>query len=212
MLLVLDLDDTLINTFHSVTLPAYRSLISELNRRNNVQLPEKKAFKDLEYFRCTSQSSYHAMQRFFKKHDLKNSLEWALDYVYYYNDYGDVELSPGVMSFLQDNTDVACAIVTRGVESRQKQKIAKSFLRDFKFERVVVVPTGDKSLAYRSLIDEFNPGFCVLVADRSDDFMHTEGLFSKRVLFTPSYFLEAQLNFFADLKLSNFKDLRDVLQ
>ena len=211
MLLIFDLDDTLIDTFHSVTILAYKALILELNKKRSVQLNVDQALVELIELRFYAGSSMKTLELFFNLHKIESSLKTAFDFVYCFRNYFEIELSPGVYEFLKKNKHIKKVIVTRGVEDRQRDKIRKSKLSMFHFEKVVVVSSGDKSQAYQEVLNEFKPKKSILIADRKEDFAYTQGLFTKRVFFVVPYFKEVKLDFFEDLKISNLKDLADVL-
>ena len=211
MLFVFDLDDTLINTFECITLFAYKSLLKEIKDREIKDLSLHKAFTEIKEIRRVCLSSRKTLQIFFQKHAIPTPWEWAFDFVQTFEGYDAITLNQGVsdcLSVIRGNT---CAIVTKGIAKRQRKKIDRSSLHKFNFARIVVVESGSKENAYHSIIKEFKPEKSILIADRKDDFVGTQGLFSQRVLFTPPYFSVAKPDFLVDLQLSNLKDLSAML-
>lgn len=211
MLFIFDLDDTLIDTFHSITVRAYKALIVKIKKKHPLQIDADKALASLIEYRTGMSSSRSAMKSFFVEYNIQMNIESALDFVYSFNDYPEAVLNPGVYDFLKEISQEKSVIVTRGIESRQLEKIQKSLLSSFFFERIIVVGSEDKSEAYKDVLQQFRLEKSILVADREEDFKDTQGLITKRVLFVPSYFKRAKSEFFVDLEISNLKDLRGVL-
>ncbi|MBI5346029.1 MAG: HAD family hydrolase [Chlamydiae bacterium] len=156
MLIIFDLDDTLIDTSNCIVpimlKKALGKMISEGLKVNNFEEALAKLL-DINKF---SEHSYDAIKTFLEDEKMESLYDIGVQAVY--SDIPDeIEILPlrGAKTLLKElSNKYKLAVVTKGREANQLKKLKKSGL-DTSFFSKIMVTEGDKGACYQKIIDEF---------------------------------------------------------
>lgn len=171
MLIVFDLDDTLIDTSGSVVPLKLRQFVLWLQKLGHLEGDSQEIFSEL--MRCHSESSSgkELLRSFLEKRELSH-LIYEAQRLYRAPMQGDwrVKTTPNAINFLEyiGGKGFILALVTIGNREFQLQKIKKAGLELSIFSKIMVPEDNNKKPCYRALLNEFSddPARCVVVGDR----------------------------------------------
>jgi putative hydrolase of the HAD superfamily len=171
LLIIFDLDDTLIDTSGQITPFQLRASIDAMVDSGVLFNDVDQTKKNLLRLNETAQSAKHALEEFCEINQLsKKDLELALSVVY--------DQIPSNLSF--DPHDQALeilsglcethklALVTVGKEHLQMMKLKKAGIHSDLFSKIIVTQERNKKIHYQSMIDEFevHPSEVLVCGDR----------------------------------------------
>lgn len=168
MLIIFDLDDTLIATSDFITPWRFNRV---------AQILKKDGFSDetLEYFvsemtqaHAEFSSSQEALEFFLKKFEVSCALhQECLECLNLYDLDIPVRVYPGVYELLHSlKKSFKMVLVTSGQSPIQNLKIQKASLHHGFFENVMIVESGSKEFFYKKIYDEFKPSQILVIGDR----------------------------------------------
>lgn len=171
MLIIFDLDDTLIDTSGSVT-PVQLTRAIEMLVGQGVIFPDQQEAVDvLLRLNQTAPSARHALAEFFEISGIDDSLMPLAHDLVYYNipDNIVVEAHHRAVEILQSLSEIhKLALVTVGREDLQLLKLKKAGIDSDIFSKIVVTPVKNKKTHYQSIVDEFDvdPSEVLVCGDR----------------------------------------------
>ena len=159
MLLIFDLDDTLLDTYHSIIPVMFREALVAM-------MQEGLIVKDLDasldrllklYVQKDSGTCRDVLNNFLLEQREEKYLEKGVQVVYgSLPEDLSVRLMDGALSLLQDlKKDHDLALVTRGKKEVQKQKLEKTGLDCGFFSSIAIVEGGDKKPYYALLAHQY---------------------------------------------------------
>ncbi len=161
MLIIFDLDDTLIDSYGCNIVPALRKVNTWLVENGYVATEDEELLR----LNATSLSARHALQKYLINHNY-SLFEQAFK-IYKKNTHGSITIMDGAKEVLQRLSSHTLVVVTKGREEKQFRKLRESGLRNF-FHRIVVTPYYDKGEYYSRLLQDFslNPTEVVVIGDK----------------------------------------------
>lgn len=174
MLIIFDLDDTLVDTFRCLTLPKLKeSLIHMIQGGLKLDCSFERAWADLKRCNVEAKDSKEALSSFLP--DFKNGelfLEQSIAYVYESSDEG-LNLKPVLgaiegLKKLKKKHTLAC--VTKGFRGRQLRKLEKAGIDWALFSKIVVTQSSSKKVSYQKVLREcgFSPEETLVCGDKFD--------------------------------------------
>lgn len=172
MLIIFDLDDTLIDTSGSIVPYKLHKALQAMINRGLVVDHFHKALEILKMIDAYSESTLHALKEFLEIHDVPQEkfLEVACHEVYHSQDFEqDVLPTKGAIETLFDlSKKHSLAIVSAGVLDIQLEKMKKAGIDTSIFSRIVVCKEGGKKQYYEQILGDlkFQPRDVVVCGDR----------------------------------------------
>lgn len=171
MLLIFDLDDTLVQTSSYLTIPRLESAFSLLVEKGLRVGNQEEAFALLIRLNQTAESAKSALLEFLEILGQKDPFaELGIQEIYKEMD-DDSELEPleGVretLDLLQERHTLC--IATMGVEREQRRKIEKAGIDSTLFSKILVSSDKNKKPLYKKILEEtgFTPKETVVCGDR----------------------------------------------
>lgn len=165
MLIIFDLDDTLIQTSRLITPWRFEKVLQALGLQQDLYA---KLSCDLMNCHMSFDSSQEALQAVFKTHDIhRTHFDVAKGFLDSFDDTIPVELFSGVEILLKVlKTNHKIVLVTKGRQDQQKLKIQKAGLSDGFFEHMIIVDTGSKKQAFSQLATGYDSKNVLVVGDR----------------------------------------------
>ena len=172
MLIIFDLDDTLIDTSGSIVpYKLYKALQAMMNHGLMIDhFP--RALEMLKMIDSYSESTLHALKEFLEIHDAPQGklLEVACHEVYHSQDFEqDILPTKGAIETLFDlSKKHSLAIVSAGVLDIQLEKMKKAGIDTSIFSRIVVCKEGSKKQYYEQILGDlkFLPRDVIVCGDR----------------------------------------------
>ncbi len=170
MLIIFDLDDTLIDTSGSITPIFFKKAIKELIK-NGLEIDEEKAFEKLIKIDKKSSSSKQSLKSFLLNIDAKkNFYDIALKIMNNTN-LSDIKVftlknANQILKYLSNFHKLA--IVTAGDEKFQLYKIKKAGIDTSLFSKIVVAKDENKEPYYKKIIEQLDIDIkdCFVCGDR----------------------------------------------
>ena len=157
MLIIFDLDDTLIDTSFSITPVKLQDAFHRMQAAG-MQFPEEgRGIEILQRLNSTALSAKDALEEFFEIHQLeKRFLSIGLEEIYEgYSDEIPVFPVKGAIEVLDELCHYhEMAIVTVGKEGLQKKKMKKAGIDFSYFSRIIVTETKNKKPHYQQILEE----------------------------------------------------------
>lgn len=174
MLIIFDLDDTLVDTFRCLTLPKLKeSLIHMVQGGLELDCTFARAWSDLKRLNAECQDSSQALKTFLP--DFKNGqafVERSISYVYESPDEGlDLKAVKGVpQGLLELKKKHTLACVSKGFRARQLRKLEKAGIDSTWFSKIVITQSSNKKQAYQKVLRElsFSPSETLVCGDKFD--------------------------------------------
>lgn len=171
MLVIFDLDDTLVTTSESISPIKMRDALALILRKHPLAVAFEEALQFLKEVDRTQESFRHTLAVFGERFGVPSSLLKEAEEEFYYNLPEDLPLTttPGAHEVLQElKKQHELAIVTRGIEVQQKQKIEKVGIDPSLFSRIIVLESGNKGGKYQALMEElgYHPKDVIVCGDR----------------------------------------------
>ena len=169
MLIIFDLDDTLIDTTGSVT-PAMRALALQAMERAGLRVSEQEK-KWLSMIDAVSESGVASIRFFLTSVGADPALA-AVGKAVWYGDLPEglrVEAMPGANNVLKSLSEKhKLAIVSIGNPDLQMLKIEKGGINSAFFSKIVIVPEEDKKPSYQKVMQDLgvSPRETVVCGDR----------------------------------------------
>lgn len=165
MLIIFDLDDTLIQTSRFITPWRFEKVLQGLGFQQSLHA---KVSYDLMNCHMTFDSSHEALQAVFKNHDIPHAhFESAKRFLDSFDDTIPVELFNGVKTLLENlRTKHKLVLVTKGRQDQQQLKIQKAGLSDGFFEHMLIVDVGSKKQAFSQLALGYDSKNVLVIGDR----------------------------------------------
>lgn len=171
MLIIFDLDDTLIDTSGSIIPIKLKDALTRMIEEGLAVPSFPEALELLERLNQTAESSRHALSEFLNICDADNQfLEIGLKEIYH-NISPEIAIStlpfaPELLAELKENHQLA--LVTIGFEGQQLAKMKKAGIDSSIFSRIVVTEERNKKPHYQAIISElgFNPHEVIVCGDR----------------------------------------------
>lgn len=147
MLIIFDLDDTLIQTSRFITPWRFKKVLENLNLDPAIK---SDIFDSLQTRHLEFESSQEAIEQIFKSYKIDEiNLNQASYFLNSYDEQIPVYLFSGVKELLQNlKLNYSLALVTKGKAELQKLKILKAGLEDDFFNQIVIVESGNKKEAF----------------------------------------------------------------
>lgn len=160
MLIIFDLDDTLIDTSGSIIPNQLKKAFDKMvDCGLDIENPEE-ALETLQRIDNKSESSRHALKEFLEIHDQPISLLESLCEVVYKNLDLQTPIYPttGACEVLTDlfQKRHKLAVVSIGVPHLQLEKMKKAGIDTAFFSRIIVCEDTDKKIYYKQLMEELN--------------------------------------------------------
>ena len=171
MLIIFDLDDTLIDTSVSVTPIKLNDAFFRMMEEGMPIQDISQSLSILQRINAQAESSKSAIAEFLEIHDL-DARFLAVGVKAMYEDFSDdinVSPLPGALEILQEFSQMhQLAVVTGGTESQQRAKMKKAGIDFSFFSKVVVSPDNSKKAHYQAIVEElgFDPKDVVVCGDR----------------------------------------------
>lgn len=162
MLIIFDLDDTLVDTYQCLTIPKIKeTLIHMVQGGLKLDCSFEQAFNDLVACTRAAPSGRDALISFLP--DFKNGadfLESSTNYLYESSDEGlDLRAIPGAIEALEKLQEKhALALVSVGFEGRQLRKLEKAGIDSRFFAKIEITQVRRKGGIYLKLMEEL--GVC----------------------------------------------------
>jgi len=171
LLIIFDLDDTLIDTSHTITRPLWRKALEEMIQ-GGLQVEDfSKALFHLWALDQNTQSSSETLRLFLSFYQANISLQEiglkALQKIDVLQT--KIQPLPGVLEGLKIlQAAYTLAVVSKGVESLQREKLKKAGIDTAFFSKIVISEEGNKKVYYKKLFEELKepPQNCTVVGDR----------------------------------------------
>ncbi len=171
MLIIFDLDDTLVTTSVSITPIKMRDALHAMIAEGLVVPDFDAALKQLEEIDRSQETFRHSLKVFGERfHATEHQLEAGAK-EFYHNISCDIPLEAAqgakeVLNLLAK--DHLLAVVTRGNKPTQSQKLEKAGIDTALFSRIIVLEQGCKGREYQSLLQElgYPPSEVIVCGDR----------------------------------------------
>jgi len=157
LLIIFDLDDTLIDTSSSIVPLKLDEAFTRMLEEGMVVEDEEASRLELKRLNAASPSAKEALAEFVEINQLsKKFLDIALHEVYenFSEDMPVFALKGAIEITKELSLDHDLAMVTAGVEKHQKFKIRKSGLEPSCFRKIIVCSSGEKKRFYQKLLEE----------------------------------------------------------
>ncbi len=216
MLVIFDLDDTLIDTSRSI-IPLRLERIIERMMQQGCHFQDKtKALDELLRINEGARNTKYALTEFFELNQVNQNFLILADEELSSEEQVSISLVEGACQILNDlSRNHTLAIVTAGMPALQKKKIVESGIPENLFSKIVVCPPGQKGKSYLDCLQDlqFNPKECVVCGDRiQHDLapakrlgMHTIHIRQGRGLF------QKDLHFDCDYSMNSLEEISDLL-
>lgn len=165
MLLIFDLDDTLI-----LSSPKWKEAIEKMVDAGLILPSKEEAVEEIRALDRRSLSAKEALRRFFLLHQVDEKY-FAIGYHEIYHNFSfdqPVPLAPSALELLTFlKQDHLLALVTRGDEQAQRMKLEKSGIDSALFSKIIVC-SGSKLEAYQMMVLELqiSPDEVIVCGDR----------------------------------------------
>jgi putative hydrolase of the HAD superfamily len=170
LLIIFDLDDTLIDTTDSLSFPRMKRAFNHLCCHGFFSNNPQEALDNLEKHHQAASSSAEAWEKWGVLYQLPRSwLHWGVQEIYNSSLDDPIERSEGASEVLQElSQQHTLALVTAGEEVHQRKKLEKAGLDSTSFSKIIVCGKGDKGIHYQRLAQEmrFLPKESVVCGDR----------------------------------------------
>jgi HAD superfamily hydrolase (TIGR01549 family) len=168
LLIIFDLDDTLIQTSRLITPWRFQKVLYSLCQHHNMVCDHEALSHDLAKSHQEFETSQSALAHFFHLHNVNSSfLEKATDLLNEFDESIPVEVFEGVYDMLKNlkiNLKLSC--VTAGKRDIQTLKIQKSKLDQSFFDSIHIVESGDKQETYEQVCSGISKEDVLVVGDR----------------------------------------------
>lgn len=171
MLIIFDLDDTLVDTSGSI-IPYKLQQALRLMVKHGLELPDfQQALSMMTTMDARSDSTYDALKEFLEIHDAeKKFLQIAYQEVYENQIFEyDVLPTKGAMEVLIDLAKKhTLAVVSAGIKEIQLEKMKKAGIDTSVFSRIVICEAFNKKVYYQQLIEDLKivPSEVLVCGDR----------------------------------------------
>jgi len=167
LLIIFDLDDTLIQTSEVITPWRFQRVLKFLESKGHDNDLLESLYQEITKQHQRFETSSEALLFFFQKHQINQS--FYPECLSILNDFTQdlpVSIYKGVIEMLKAlKSEVRLACVTSGMTSNQELKLNKSGLKEL-FEEIIIVETGDKVHAYRTVFENSKKSCVLVVGDR----------------------------------------------
>lgn len=172
MLIIFDLDDTLIDTSGSITPVKLREAVSAAEEAGHVFEDKERALARLIRLNESSGTAKAALERWAEEEKIAD-IPYRIGLSRYesFPEGIDIHLVPGVKEVLSAFSGaVRMAIVSRGDPARQRFKIRQAGISERMFYKIFVSESVDKGVYYERLISELEeePSRVIVCGDRFD--------------------------------------------
>lgn len=220
MLIIFDLDDTLVDTYRCLTIPKLKeTLIHMVQGGLKLDCSFEHAFNELVTCTRSAPSGREALISFLP--DFKNGadfLESSTNYLYESSDEG-LDLAPveGALQALnQLKENHTLCLVSAGFEGRQKRKLEKAGIDSGIFGRIEVTQARRKGDIYLRLMEElgFSPKQTIVCGDKFDVDIEPAvrlGCFTAHAEFSPRRCIKRS-GLEADISVTTFNQLLDFIE
>lgn len=170
MLIIFDLDDTLIETSMSITRVQMKKTLDFFLKEKKISGNLDEMFQDLCLIDSDAESAQDAIEFFWKKKGFDaNSLSQAIEKIYGPLD-PDVEVKAveHVVEVLSNLSRHTLCLVSRGKRSQQLYKLEKAGIDSSVFCKIIVSEEKNKLTHYQALLEEYkvDPSNVVVCGDR----------------------------------------------
>lgn len=171
MLLIFDIDDTLIDTSGTLIPPLLKNALTVLNQRGVVIGNFDKAYASLLHIDKVSISSEAALHEFIELHGgKKQDFDHALKEIYMPSELPKkVETLEGAVPLLQEIAkNFPLCIVSKGVEAIQKEKLQKAGIPLTLFDHILISENPQKKGQYLKILNRSGipPEKILVIGDR----------------------------------------------
>lgn len=169
MLIIFDLDDTLVETSSSVTPVILEHIFLKLLKNGLCVKDEKKELNYLLKLNKEESSSKNVIKKFLKKHKLEKFYDFSIKELYNEDFVKYLKIKKNVKKVLHDlYKKHYLALVTVGKDSLQKKKLINAGIDYSIFSIIDVVNESNKRPSYKRIIDllEIDPKFIIVCGDR----------------------------------------------
>ncbi|MCI5052611.1 MAG: HAD family hydrolase [Simkaniaceae bacterium] len=171
MLIIFDLDDTLIDTTYSITPNKLEKALERLMNAGATIGDFNTALEALKRLDETAMSSSNSLAEFLEINELGPKMKNLAFDEMRSNDLKDIGVAcrEGLEEMIEElSCDHTLAIVTSGDENLQRQKMEKARIPLRKFSEVIICPPGAKEKPYRELMLDFelDPQEILVCGDR----------------------------------------------
>ncbi len=168
MLIIFDLDDTLIKTSELITPWRFKQVLDHLQEVGLLQNASHSLLNDLIEKHSEYSSSQEALGDLFKKSGIDDSIiQEAAHKLNAYDPDIPVSVFSGVYQLLNKlKKEYQLALVTSGTMQIQNLKIQKSDLTNNYFDFIEIVEGTDKKTAYQNIFNSSNNQKVIVVGDR----------------------------------------------
>ncbi|MBT7332436.1 HAD family hydrolase [Candidatus Woesearchaeota archaeon] len=172
MLIIFDLDDTLIDSWNTSIPIKLKIALQEMIKAGLKVKDEEIAFQRILELNESTDNGKTALQTFL--HELNNTDEKLLEighHAYYGGPVVDIIRPPlpGAIEVLQIlHKNHTLSIVTHGEEETQNDKITRSKIDTSLFKKIIITPKYDKLNSYKQILEElhFSPENSVVIGDK----------------------------------------------
>jgi len=220
LLIIFDLDDTLVDTYRCLTIPKLKeTLIHMVQGGLRLDCSFEQAFNDLVVCTRSAPSGREALISFLP--DFKNGadfLESSTNYLYESSDEGlNLEAVPGAIEALEQlKENHTLCLVSVGFEGRQRRKLEKAGIDSGIFAKIEITQAHRKGDIYRGLIEElgFSPKETIVCGDKFDVDIEPAvrlGCFAAHAEFSPRRCIKRS-GLEADISVTTFNQLLDFVE
>lgn len=167
MLIIFDLDDTLIQTSQFITPWRFEKVLDSLNLENMIK---DQILQDLIACHLKFESSQEALDQVLRLYKLDESLIKQAKLTF--NSYDPsipVHLFKGVDLLLENlKSAYKLVLVTRGHVDQQRLKIEKAGFSEAIFDQIIIVEHKDKKEAFSTVSSGYNSNKVFVIGDRVD--------------------------------------------
>lgn len=170
MLIIFDLDDTLIDTTGSI-LPQSICRALEATKRGGLEIHVPLALEEILHLNASSKSSGLAVEKFFNKRGVEPKwVDVALQELYFGSLDGiEIKTREHALALLEKlAAEHTLCLVSRGEDSRQREKLEKSGIKTDWFQKIFINEEQNKGKIYKKLLREFQvkPESVIVCGDR----------------------------------------------
>jgi FMN phosphatase YigB (HAD superfamily) len=171
LLIIFDLDDTLIDTTGSILPHRLRKALQVMMEEGLVIEDFEAALSMMTTINARSDSTQHALKEFLEIHDAQESLFQRAYQEVYEKKYFDYDISPTkwAIEVLMDlSKKHTLALVSVGIKEIQMEKMKKAGIDTSLFSRIIVCKEPNKRIYYQQLIEELkvSPLEVIVCGDR----------------------------------------------
>ncbi len=170
MLIIFDLDDTLIDTTESFTPLLIKKAFDRMIANGLILQNKNAAYLELIRLSSVAQSSKIALAEFLEIHDQIHLLQIGIDAIYHNPCFAHgikaYEDTLEILEFLSQNHQLA--LVTRGEDIIQRKKLALSQIPENWFSHIIVTKEPSKKVCYQKIMLDlnFSPNLTLVCGDR----------------------------------------------